>query len=135
MMLLLGAFAGLALVLAGIRIYSVISYAVAQRRHEIGIRAALGASEQKITLMIVREGLRLAAIGVALGLAGALVITRVLSRFPVEVRLPLLFDVRPFDPLTLASVAGILVFVALAACYLPARGASRIDPMAALRHE
>jgi len=77
----------------------------------------------------------LAATAVALGLAGALVITRVLSRLPMEVRLPLLFDVRPFDPLTLASVSGILVFVALAACYLPARRASRLDPMAALRHE
>jgi putative ABC transport system permease protein len=85
--------------------------------------------------MVVREGLVLAAIGVMLGLAGVLVITRMLSRLPVEVRVPLLFDVRPFDPATLASVSGILVLVALGACYLPAKRASRIDPMAALRHE
>ena len=134
-MQLLGAFAALALVLAGMGIYSVISYAVTQRTHEIGIRAALGASEQRITRMVVREGLVLAAIGVMLGLAGVLVITRMLSRLPVEVRVPLLFDVRPFDPATLASVSGILVLVALGACYLPAKRASRIDPMAALRHE
>ena len=135
LMQLLGAFAALALVLAGIGIYSVISYAVTQRTHEIGIRAALGASEQRITRMVVREGLVLAAIGVMLGLAGVLVIARMLSRLPVEVRVPLLFDVRPFDPATLASVSGILVLVAVGACYLPAKRASRIDPMVALRHE
>jgi len=135
LMQLLAAFAALALALAGMGIYSVISYAVTQRTHEIGIRAALGASEQRITRMVVREGLVLAAIGVMLGLAGVLVITRMLSRLPVEVRVPLLFDVRPFDPATLASVSGILVLVALGACYLPAKRASRIDPMAALRHE
>lgn len=134
-MRLLGAFAGLALILAGIGIYSVISYAVAQRTHEIGIRAAFGASEQKIARMVVREGLMLASIGVGLGLIGALAIVRVLFRLPVDVWMPLLFDVRPFDPLTLASVSGILVVVALAACYVPARKASRIDPMVALRHE
>ena len=134
-MLLLGGFAGLALVLAGIGIYSVISYAVAQRRHEIGIRTALGASERTITGTVLREGLMLAATGVALGLVPALGITRVLSRLPAEVRVPLLFDVRPLDLLTLTSVSGILVLVALAACYLPARRASRIDPLVALRHE
>jgi len=134
-MLLLGVFAALALVLAGIGIYSVISYTVTQRTHEIGIRVALGASQPSITQMVVRQGLVLAGIGVALGLAGALVITRVLSSLPVDVRVPLLFDVRPFDPPTLTSVSVILVVVALAACYVPARRASRVDPMVALRHE
>jgi len=113
LMQLLAAFAALALALAGMGIYSVISYAVTQRTHEIGIRAALGASEQRITRMVVREGLVLAAIGVMLGLSGVLVITRMLSRLPVEVRVPLLFDVRPFDPATLASVSGIPFLVAL----------------------
>jgi predicted permease len=134
-MLLLGVFAALALVLAGIGIYSVISYAVTQRTHEIGIRVALGASQPSITQMVVRQGLVLAGIGVALGLAGALVITRVLSSLPADVRAPLLFDVRPFDPPTLTSVSVILVVVALAACYVPARRASRVDPMVALKHE
>jgi predicted permease len=134
-MLLLGVFAALALVLAGIGIYSVISYAVTQRTHEIGIRVALGASEPGITRMVVRQGLVLAGIGVALGLAGTLVISRVLSSLPMDVRVPLLFDVRPFDPSTLTSVCVIFVVVALAACYVPARRASRVDPMVALRHE
>lgn len=134
-MQLLGVFAALALILAGIGIYSVISYAVTQRTHEIGIRVALGASQPTITRMVVRQGLMLAAIGVVLGLAGALGITRILSSLPVEVRTSLLFDIRPFDPLTLGSVASILVFVAMAACYVPARRASRIHPMVALRHE
>jgi putative ABC transport system permease protein len=133
--LLLGVFAALALVLAGIGIYSVISYAVTQRTHEIGIRVALGASQPSITQMVVRQGLVLAGIGVALGLAGALVITRVLSSLPADVRAPLLFDVRPFDPPTLTSVSVILVVVALAACYVPARRASRVDPIVALKHE
>ena len=134
-MLLLTTFAGLALVLAGIGIYSVMSYAVTQRTHEIGIRAALGASQQRITRTVVREGLLLATIGVALGLIGTLGTMGTLSRLPLKIRVPLLFDVRRFDPLTLASVSGILVLVAFAACYVPARRASRIDPMVALRHE
>jgi putative ABC transport system permease protein len=134
-MLLLGVFAALALVLAGIGIYSVVSCAVTQRTHEIGIRVALGASQPSITQMVVRQGLVLAGIGVALGLAGALVMTRVLSSLPGDVRVPLLFDVRPFDPPTLTSVSVILVVVALGACYVPARRASRVDPMVALRHE
>lgn len=131
-MLLLGVFAALAL--AGIGIYSVISCAVTQRTHEIGIRVALGASQASITQMVVRQGLVLAGIGLALGLAGALVTTRVLSSLPVDVRVPLLFDIHPFAPPTLTSVCVILVVVALAACYVPARRASRVDPMVALRH-
>jgi predicted permease len=134
-MWLLGGFAALALILAGVGIFSVISYAVTQRTHEIGIRIALGASRQAVTRMMVRQGSVLAAIGVVIGLLGSLAISRVLSSLPLEVRTPLLFDVPPFDLLTLASVSAILVFVALLACYLPARRASRVDPMVALRCE
>jgi putative ABC transport system permease protein len=134
-MYLLGAFAGLALVLAGIGIYSVISYAVSQRTHEIGIRMALGASQPIVTRMVVKQGSVLAAIGVVLGLLGSLGISRLLTRLPGEARIPLLFDVAPFNPLMLASVSAILVLVALGACYLPARRASRADPLTALRYE
>jgi putative ABC transport system permease protein len=134
-MLLLGTFAGLALILAAVGIYSVISYAVAERTHEFGIRMALGASQQAVIRMVVAHGLLLALIGVALGLIGALGITVVLSRLPVDIRIPLLFDVPPLDPLTLASVSVILILVALLACYLPARRATRVDPVVALRYE
>lgn len=134
-MCLLGAFAGLALVLAGIGIYSVISYAVSQRSHEIGIRMALGASQQIVTRMVVKQGSVLAAIGVSLGLLGSLGISRILASLPGEARIPLLFDVAPLDPLMLASVSAILGLVALGACYLPARRASRVDPLTALRDE
>lgn len=133
--LLLGTFAGLALVLAAVGIYSVISYAVAERTHEFGIRMALGATQQAVTRMVVAHGLVLALIGVVLGLIGALGITVVLSRLPVDIRIPLLFDVRPLDPLTLASVSVFLILVAMLACYLPARRATRVDPVVALRYE
>jgi predicted permease len=134
-MLLLGAFAGLALILAAVGIYSVISYAVAERTHEFGIRMALGASQQAVTRMVMVHGSILALIGVALGLIGALGITVFLSRLPVDIRMPLLFDVRPLDPLTLGSASVILILVALLACYLPARRATRVDPVVALRYE
>jgi putative ABC transport system permease protein len=134
-MWLLAAFAALALILAALGIYGVISYAVMQRTHEIGVRIALGASHQDVTRMVVRQGLILAAMGVALGLLGAWGITRVLSGLPLDVRIPLLFDVRPLDPLTLASVSVVLALVALLACYLPARRAARVDPIVALRYE
>ena len=135
LMWLLGAFAGVALILAGMGIYSVISYAVSQRTHEIGIRMALGASQRMVIRMVVEQGSVLATMGVALGLLGSLAISRVLSRLPGEARIPLLFDVAPFDPPTLASVSALLVLVALAACYLPARRAARVDPITSLRYE
>jgi putative ABC transport system permease protein len=134
-MFLLGSFAALALVLAAIGIYSVISYAVSERTHEIGIRMALGADRPTVTRMVVKHGLRLTAIGVAAGLVGAFLITRLLSGLPVEARAPLLFDVRPLDPLTLLGVSALLVVVALIACYIPARRATRVPPTVALRYE
>jgi len=134
-MWLLGLFAGLALILAAVGIYSVISYAVTQRTHEIGVRMALGASYRDVTTLVVKQGLLLALIGVAAGLVGAVGITQFLSHLPFEVRLLLLFDVRPTDPLTFTAVAAILSIVALLASYVPARRAARVDPTVALRYE
>ncbi len=124
---LLGCFAGLALLLAAIGIFGVISYSVAQRTHEIGIRVALGARREQVLRLVVGQGLVLALIGTAGGLAGALALTRYLRT--------LLFDVSPTDPLTFIGVPLVLCVVALAASYLPARRAMKIDPMQALRYE
>jgi len=126
-LVLLGLFSGLALVLAGIGIYGVMAYSVAQRTHEIGIRIAVGAQQKDVLGLVVREGARLAIWGVALGVAAALGLTRLLSS--------LLFAVSASDPLTYAAVAFVLVVVALMACYIPARRALRVDPMVALRYE
>jgi putative ABC transport system permease protein len=126
-MTLLLLFAALALVLAVIGIYGVISYLVAQRTREIGVRMALGAQRGHVIGMIVRQGLTLTLIGVALGVAASLAAVRALNR--------LLFGVSPTDPVTFVAVVVILGFVALAACFIPARRASRIDPMVALRYE
>jgi predicted permease len=134
-MWLLGSFAGLALILAAIGIYSVISYAVTQRTHEIGVRMALGANHRDVASLVVKQGLLLALIGVAAGLVGAFGITQLLSHLPFEVRLLLLFDVRPTDPLTFMGVSAILSIVALLASYVPARRAARVDPTVALRYE
>jgi predicted permease len=120
-------FAALALALGAVGIYGVISYAVAQRTREIGIRMALGARQQEVLLLIVGQCARLAFLGVAIGLAGALLLTRLMSS--------LLYGVGAADPATYASVAILLVVVALAASYLPARRAMRMDPAIALRHE
>lgn len=122
-----GAFGVLALVLAAVGIYGVIAYTTRQRTREIGIRMALGARRGQVLQLVLGQGLRLAAIGLALGLVLSLTLTRFLSS--------LLFGVAPTDLLTFASVAALLCLVALAASFLPARRAARVDPMIVLRYE
>ena len=125
--LLLGVFAGVALLLASIGIYGVLAYVVTQQTHEIGIRLALGAESKHVFALVISRGVRLALIGGAIGVAGSLALTRLMRG--------LLYSTSPTDPLTFVVVVGVLVAVALAACYLPARRAMRVDPMTALRHE
>jgi predicted permease len=134
-MWLLGSLATLALLLSAVGIYSVISYSVSQRTREIGIRMALGASDGSVASMVVRQGLLLAVVGLGFGLLAALAMGRFFFALPFKVRLLLLFDVRPTDPLILVSVSLLLTVVAILACFLPARRAAKVDPMVALRYE
>lgn len=124
---LLGGLAGIALALACVGIYGVMSYVVTQRTHEIGIRAALGAAPHDIVRSILGRGARLTMLGVGIGLAGAALSGRLIAG--------LLFGVKPTDPLTFAEAAVLLGAAALLACYIPAQRATKIDPLVALRSE
>jgi ABC-type antimicrobial peptide transport system permease subunit len=126
-MLLLTIFGGIALLLAAIGIYGLMSYSVEQGTRDIGVRLALGAERGTILRMVVRRGMLLAGIGLAAGLAAAFAASRLLTR--------MLYGVKPGDPATYALVAGVLGGIALLACYLPARRATRVDPIIALRAE
>jgi putative ABC transport system permease protein len=125
--LLLGSFAGLALVLASVGIYGVMSFVVSQRTHEIGLRMALGAHAGDVVRLVVRQGMLPVIVGLVLGLAGAVGLTRVLDLQ--------LFNVQPIDARTFTAVSVLLMLVALGACILPARRAAGVDPISALRCE
>jgi putative ABC transport system permease protein len=126
-MQLFGIFGGLAVVLAVVGIYGVMSYSVARRTHEVGIRMATGTQRRHILKLVVGHGLKLALIGVAIGIGGSLALTRLLAQY--------LYEVKPTDPLTLVAVAIVLTAVALGASYIPARRAMKVDPVVALRYE
>ena len=126
-MVLLSVFAALALLLSSIGIYGVISYVVSQRTNEIGIRIALGAQQRDVLRLMLGEGMKMALIGVAIGIAVALGLTHLMVN--------ILFGVSATDPLTFLGVATLLVLVALTACWIPARRATKVDPLVALRYE
>jgi ABC-type antimicrobial peptide transport system permease subunit len=126
-LIILGVFAGLGLILALIGVYSVIAYVVSQRAHEIGIRMALGASRADVLWMVLRMGLRLIGIGLAVGLLASLALTRLIAAQ--------LWGVSPHDPVTLTGVIAVLVLFGVAACYVPARKATALDPITALKVE
>jgi putative ABC transport system permease protein len=124
---LLGAFAALALVLASIGIYGVVSYSVSQRSHEIGIRMALGAQRRDLLRLVIGNGMKLVAIGLAVGLASALVLTRLMKT--------LLFNVEATNPVIFTAIALLLAFVAFLGCCFPPRRATKVDPLIALQRE
>jgi putative ABC transport system permease protein len=124
---LLGAFAFGALLLAAIGLYGMLAFGVARRRREIGVRLALGATRREVLGLVVRQGMTLTLVGLGLGIAGAIGATRLMRG--------LLYQTQPLDPVTFVSVPVILAVVALLACYLPARRAAKVEPMAALRAE
>jgi ABC-type antimicrobial peptide transport system permease subunit len=126
-MLLLGSFAALAVALAGVGIYGMVAYRVNQRKHEIGVYMALGAQHRDVLRLIMKDGVKLGLLGIVLGLAGAVALTRLM--------VSLLFEVKPSDPATLIGVGLLLAAVAMLACYIPARQALSVHPMTALRHE
>jgi ABC-type antimicrobial peptide transport system permease subunit len=126
-MILLGIFAALALVLSCVGIYGVISYLVGQRTHEIGIRMALGAEKRDVLGLVIRMGLGLVGGGIVLGVVASLAVARVIATQ--------LWGVSAYDPITLSSVAALLLITGIVACWVPARRASRVDPLVALRYE
>ena len=126
-LVLLASFALLAMLLASVGIYGVVSYSVSQRTHEVGVRMALGAQRRDVLKLILAQGVVLLFIGTGVGLIGAFLLTRFLAS--------LLFGVRPTDTATFATVSLLLALVAIVACYIPARRATRVDPMVALRYE
>jgi putative ABC transport system permease protein len=125
---LLGVFAGVALVLAALGLYAVMANSIAQRTQELGVRMALGAHPRAIVALVVRQGMRLVFVGLAIGLLGAFALTRVMTKLMTEA-------IGTADPLSYLGVSVLLVIVGLLATYIPARRATRIDPMVALRHE
>jgi len=126
-LILLGVFAALALLLAGVGIYGVLSCLVGQRTQEIGVRMALGAQRVDVLWMVLQDGARMTLIGTGIGVVAALGLTRLMAS--------MLFGVKPDDPITFGAVAILLCGIALVACYMPALRAMRVDPMTALRHE